>query len=90
MEACKMLVKFSRLRQAHFEHSGFKTAAKMAAISKIQRVASFFGGKSPAIQLRAVTGKAGNHGDPSFRTEQIPTIKTKHARSIGPGQTAAI
>lgn len=54
MDACKLLLKFSRTRQSNFEHSGFKTAAKMAAISKIQRVASFFSTKPPAVQLRAV------------------------------------
>lgn len=68
---CKLLLRFSKCRQAHFEHAGYKTAERMSAISKIQRVASFFSKKSPEVQLRVVN---------QVRQEILHILPSEHSR----------
>jgi Holliday junction resolvase RusA-like endonuclease len=54
MGAAATLKKFAKSRERAYRLTGFMTAGRAKAISKIRNVAEFFSQKSDKVQLRAV------------------------------------
>ncbi|MDN3689062.1 hypothetical protein [Cyclobacterium jeungdonense] len=54
MNTLHKLKKFAKSREKAYQIANSMEAGKMKAISRINRVADFFAGKSEAAQLRAV------------------------------------